>query len=191
MDTELLKAYFVKKKLEYKCERKGCGNNKVFVTSWFKQIPRILVFHIKRFVPKYNSYTKSHDKDAKSKNKYENVFNDADDVYCKLFDAQNQILWKTENALKVYECSTDLPLTMQEPLKKSYFDAMDDKKQTNERQKDDDDDDDITILNKNDGNHNKKIETETTSNNIPPKISESPLKKMSLSDKLSQKWADV
>merc|ERR1712228_833452 len=81
---------------------------------------------------------------------------------------------------------------MQAPLKKSYFDAMDDKEQKNERQKDDDDnDDDITILNKNDGNHNKKIETETKSNNIPPKISESPLKKPLLSDKLNQKWKDL
>ena len=52
------------KKLDYKCDHKKCTNNQVYVTTWFRQIPRVLVLHIKRFIPDYTSgtYTKSHDK---------------------------------------------------------------------------------------------------------------------------------
>eukprot|EP01084_Bolivina_argentea_P310538 537385_1 len=60
---QLLKANFVQKILEYKCKHNGCKNNKVYATSWFKQIPRILIIHVKRFIPNLitNSYTKLHD----------------------------------------------------------------------------------------------------------------------------------
>ena len=61
---ELLRAYFVRQRLEYKCGRPDCDGMEVEVSSWFTQIPCVLVLPIKRFIPNYltNSYRKSHDK---------------------------------------------------------------------------------------------------------------------------------
>eukprot|EP01083_Nonionella_stella_P142936 443210_1 len=187
--NELLRAYFVRKTLEYKCERDGCGNDRVFVSSWFKRIPRVLVLHMKRFIPNYctNSYTKSHDKVAIENTLDVNLFCNQNlsvppsslDVLCEnkenkctneaIMNDGNVILdrvlngqhvFETPDACKPYRSLSDLPPKIQQkPLKSE---AM------NVDQDDDDDDDDVVILNTNNGsNHNTKPPMD---NSVPPSI---------------------
>eukprot|EP01084_Bolivina_argentea_P190817 327799_1 len=189
--NELLRAYFVKKTLEYKCEHNGCVNNKVYVTSWFKQTPRVLVFHIKRFIPNYytNSYTKSHDKVEIEKNIDINMFcNEKLSLPPDIFEDYNNDrhgavngdgnvmnngndiydkIFENNNDINVLDiCGKmkDLPKEMQNMLKKDDYKEKSDSK---------DDDDDIEILNnKNKNNNNNKEEKDEKCNengeNIPP-----------------------
>ena len=62
---DLLKYYFCKKKLQYKCQKKNCQSNECDRKMYFKTIPKILVIHLKRFMNVLNKNNSKKKIDAK------------------------------------------------------------------------------------------------------------------------------